>query len=202
MESDIDTITVFGINPFTNEIEDIEARLKVLSSTLERFNPKIVICLGGETWTDESGNEISEAAFIARKAADIIGLRAKIVQLPYGYETITQTHALINYLRDNDISYNKLGVISSWQQLLRCGIVFLIDDWKLPTMLPVLANYTLKVHAYNLIICTLAGAGYTILSEILTRLNIWEEGGPLVRRIIEEREDHRDSSWFNTHNMH
>lgn len=170
---------------------------------MDRFDPTRVIFLGGERWRDDAtGMEISEAEFTARAAAKRLDLKAHIVELPYGLETIEQTHALIDYLQSNGINISRLGVVSSWQQLLRCGIVFLIESRELPTMLPVLANYTLRVHAYNLIICTLAGTGYTILSEIMTRLNIWKAGDPLARRIHSERKARDRFSWFNTHRKH
>ncbi len=201
MERHIDTISVFGVNPHTNEEKDLGTRLDRLEQILLRFGVSRVIFLGGEKWED-NGTQMSEAEFIARAAQDHLGetLPVQIVLLPFGLETIGQTHTLIEYIQQNNIRPENLGVISSWHQLLRCSIVFITEGIRLPTMIPIFKydmRHEFKLFTYDLMICALAGIGYTFIAQIFTKWDIWKDGGPFLHVIRNERLRRNRFSWFN-----
>lgn len=196
----IDTLTIFGINPEVNTHKgELQIRLQCLRRVLSATIPKTMVFLGGDTWS-EGGHLHSEAEFIASKAREEFPelLPARQIELSEGLETTAQTHALLDYMHTAKITPEKIGVISSWHQLLRTGPIFLLNEHRLPQMYPVFESEGPAALAYDISINAIAGVGYTMLSEILRSNPRFNDGGPIIRRINEERTKKDGYSWFNT----
>ena len=199
MPSNIDTVTIFGVNPETNNFNELHTRVKRLEKVLIEDKPSRVIFLGGESWI--SGDRtVTEAGVIAERAEQQISglLPNEIVELPYGLETISQTHVLMDYMSSNNIQPGNMKMISTWHQLLRSATIFLTRGYDLPTMSPLPSEGTASDIAYDVCINAFAGVGYTLLSELLQKRGLWTDGGPLVKKINEERKEKQNFSWFNT----
>ena len=199
MSNKLEAVSVFGVNPDTNAKVDLESRLLKLESVLIDHEPQQLIFLGGETW-EQDGVITNEAAFIATAVKERFSqlLPVSIVELPLGLETITQTHALIEFLRERELDPSNLGMISTWHQLLRSGTIFWTERENLPTMFPVFSSGSTKEILYDILINALAGVGYTFLSEMIRRTGRWTDGGPLIRSIAQERTERTGYSWYNT----
>lgn len=198
MASNIDTVTIFGVNPETNDFNELHTRVNRLGEVLIKDQPSRIIFLGGESWVS-GGRTVTEAGVIAERAEQQLSglLPNEIIKLPYGLETISQTHALMDYMADTDIQPGSMEMISTWHQLMRSATVLLMNGYELPTFSPLPSEGTAADIAYDVCINALAGVGYTLVSEFLQKKGLWTDGGPLIRKINKERKERKSFSWFN-----
>jgi hypothetical protein len=200
MLKSLDSLAVFGINPEINhQKNELGNRLDRLKRVLIETAPRSLIFLGGDTWT-ESDQVHSEAGFLAKKARLEFPelLPQEQIELPVGRETMAQTHALLEYMSASQITSGRTGLISTWHQLLRSGTVFMANGYPIPEMYPILQIESPIQLAYDISLNALAGAGYTLLAEILKNRGFFRDGGPVIRKINQERANKDDPSWFNT----
>jgi len=200
MQKKIDSVTVFGVNPDTNPKKDeLKQRLDKLKEVLLTSSPKTVVFLGGESWSS-NGQTYTESGLISSVAKQELSqiLPDDVVELPYGLETMSQTHALLDYMETSQTDPSQMGIVTTWHQLLRSGAVFWSQGYKLPTMFPIFQAESVRDVVYDITINAFAGVGYTLLSEMLQKNGIWTDGGPLVNKINEERTTRDKFSWFNT----
>lgn len=195
----LNTIAVFGTNPETNFAGDLDLRLGQLRDVLLSTRPMQVVFLGGEAWYKD-GNRITEAEFIAQKAQQAFPklLPRDQITIPLGQETMAQTHALLDFLDRSQIPSEASGAISSWHQLLRSSAVFLANGHQPPVLFPNFYTESLPTLAYDVGVNAIAGVGYTVVAELLKKIGVWQDGGPLIRTINEERTTRKGFSWFNT----
>jgi len=163
----LNTIAVFGTNP----AGDLDLRLGQLKNVLLSSRPLQVVFLGGEAWFKE-GNRITEAEFIAQKAQQTFPelLPGNLTTLPFGQETMAQTHALLDYLDRSHIPSNSSGAISSWHQLLRSSAVFLTNGHQPPVLFPNFYTESLPTLAYDVGVNAIVGVGYTVVAKMVKEL--------------------------------
>jgi hypothetical protein len=120
------------------------------------------------------------------------------IEISVGLETIAQTNTLIDYLHNEKVRPERVGVLTTWHQLLRSDSIFLLNEHRLPHMYPVFELKSPAKFAYDISINAIAGVSYTVLVEILKSKGFCKDGGPIIRRINEERTTKKGYSWFNT----
>jgi hypothetical protein len=195
----LNTLAIFGPNPDTNSPAELDLRLRQLKDVLLTSRPLQLVFLGGEAW-QQNGREITEAELIAQEANRVFPelLPREQITLPIGLETISQTHALMDFLDRSRVPSVNSGVISSWHQLLRSSAVFLTNGRQPPVLFPNFYTESAQTLAYDVGVNAIAGVGYTVLAEMLQKVGIWKDGGPFVNQIKKERSERKGFSWFNT----
>lgn len=186
-----ETCVVYGTNPRNDErinpnmwwLEEFERAKKVLE--LAGNQEVKIICVGGEKFVDDWGEETTEASSMERRIRTLARRKgiplgnASFAKEEKGLETLEQTQNTAKILKTGNASEKIIHLISSWHQLPRIDLILNFEGITHTEKTVAYRKAPIKKHISDIWNFS-AGYVYTLIALMAQKKGHWADGGPAI----------------------
>lgn len=186
------TLVVFGATPVSNYPGEEEARAWEVANTLRRGQYNLVVYVGGDRWVDpKTGQEWTEASYLRSLVDENLVdepnvLSVSVLELDHGNETYSQTRDIAEFLFAYGDQLSDIDLITSWHQLSRVRVLLNSFGHTKLNYYRFAYEQSIKEElesSFNFML----GYFYTLMLIMMQSMGQWEDGGPLIENISNDR---------------